>query len=75
MAEIGGARFAGLMTGLGVIFAWGGVLLGPPLFGALVEATDSYRAGWLVLAVLALAVAAVLPRLSPLVQRGQVREG
>ena len=75
MAEIGGARFAGLMTGLGVIFAWGGVLLGPPLFGALVEATDSYRAGWLVLAMLALAVAAVLPRLSPLVQRGQVREG
>jgi sugar phosphate permease len=75
MAEIGGARFAALMTGLSVIFAWGGVLLGPPLFGALVEATDSYRSGWLVLAVVALAVAAVLPRLSPLVQRGQLREG
>jgi ACS family hexuronate transporter-like MFS transporter len=75
MAEIGGARFAALMTGLSVIFAWGGVLLGPPLFGALVEATDSYRAGWLALTALALAVAAVLPRLSPLVQRSQVREG
>jgi ACS family hexuronate transporter-like MFS transporter len=74
MAEIGGARFAGLMTGLSVIFAWGGVLVGPPLFGALVEAAGSYRAGWLVLAALALAVAVVLPRLKPLVQRDQVRE-
>lgn len=74
MAEIGGARFAGLMTGLSVIFAWGGVLVGPPLFGALVEAAGSYRAGWLALAALSLAVAAVLPRLKPLVQRDQVRE-
>ena len=74
MAEIGGARFAGLMTGLSVIFAWGGVLLGPPLFGALAQATDSYRAGWFVLTGLALAVAAVLPRLQPLVQRRDIRE-
>jgi predicted MFS family arabinose efflux permease len=74
MAEVGGARSAGLMTGLGVIFAWGGVLLGPPLFGALVEASDSYRPGWLVLAALSLTVAAVLPRLKPLVARGQVPE-
>lgn len=74
MAEIGGARFAGLMTGLGVVFAWGGVLLGPPLFGGLAQATDSYRAGWLALAGLALAVAGVLPRLRPLVQRGPPRE-
>jgi MFS family permease len=73
MAEVGGARFAGLMTGLGVIFAWGGVLLGPPLFGALVEVTGSYRVGWLLLAALAAAVAAVLPRLQPLVARGPVR--
>jgi len=71
MAEIGGARFAGLMTGLGVIFAWGGVLVGPPLFGALVDATDSYRIGWLCLSLLALMVAGVLPRLQPLVQRAQ----
>jgi sugar phosphate permease len=69
MAEIGGARFAGLMTGLGVIFAWGGVLVGPPLFGVLVEATDSYQIGWLGLSALAILVAVVLPRLQPLVQR------
>jgi MFS transporter, ACS family, aldohexuronate transporter len=71
MAEIGGARFAGLMTGLGVIFAWGGVLAGPPLFGLLVEATDSYRIGWFGLSALAVVVAAILPRLQPLVQRSQ----
>ncbi|MGH7334472.1 MAG: MFS transporter [Candidatus Rokuibacteriota bacterium] len=71
MAEIGGARFAGLMTGLGVIFAWGGVLVGPPLFGALLEATDSYRIGWLGLSALAVAVAAILPRLQPLVRRSE----
>jgi ACS family hexuronate transporter-like MFS transporter len=69
MAEIGGARFAGLMTGLGVIFAWGGVLVGPPLFGLLVEATNSYRIGWFGLSALAVVVAAILPRLQPLVQR------
>ena len=72
MAEIGGVRFAGLMTGLGVIFAWGGVLIGPPVFGAVVQITDSYRIGWLGLSVLALAVAAILPRLQPLVQRTPV---
>ena len=69
MAELGGARFAGLMTGLGVMFAWGGVLLGPPIFGVVVDATDSYRVAWLGLVVLSLAVAVVLPRLQPLVQR------
>jgi sugar phosphate permease len=69
MAEVGGARFAGLMTGLGVMFAWGGVLIGPPLFGVLVDATDSYRVAWAGLVGLSLAVAGVLPRLPPLVQR------
>jgi predicted MFS family arabinose efflux permease len=69
IAEIGGPRYAGLLTGLGVVFSWGGVLVGPPLFGLLLEAADSYRLPWLVLTALALAVALVLPRLRPLVQR------
>lgn len=69
MAEIGGARHAGLVTGLGVVFAWGGVLIGPPLFGLAVDATGAYRVPWLVLAALSLAVALVLPRLRPLVDR------
>jgi MFS transporter, ACS family, hexuronate transporter len=72
VAEIGGARSAGLLTGLAVIFAWGGVLVGPPLFGLLLHATDSYRAGWLALAAAAAGVALTLPRLRPLVQRDPV---
>lgn len=70
VAEIGGARASGLLTGVAVIFAWGGVLVGPPVLGILLDATDSYGTTWLALAATALAVAAALPRLRPLVQRG-----
>jgi MFS family permease len=69
VAEIGGARSAGLLTGLAVIFSWGGILIGPPLFGLLLDVTDSYRLAWLALAAIALVVATTLPRLRPLVQR------
>jgi MFS family permease len=69
VAEIGGARSAGLLTGLAVIFAWGGVLVGPPLFGLLLDVSDSYGLAWIVLAVTAVAVAGTLPRLQPLVER------
>src|SRR5262249_41921008 len=65
VAEIGGARAAGLLTGVAVIFAWGGVLIGPPLFGLLLHTTDSYRVAWLALAAVAVIVAVTLPRLPP----------
>jgi MFS transporter, ACS family, hexuronate transporter len=74
VAEIGGARASGLLTGVAVIFAWGGVLVGPPLLGLLLETTDSYPATWLALAVAPAAVAATLPRLRPLVQRDTVAD-
>lgn len=74
VAEIGGSRSAGLLTGLAVIFSWGGVLVGPPLFGLALHATDSYRLAWLALAAVALIVAVTLPRLQPLVQREPVTE-
>ena len=69
VTEIGGTRASGLLTGLAVIFSWGGILIGPPLFGLLIDVTDSYRSAWLALAATALVVAATLPRLQPLVQR------
>jgi sugar phosphate permease len=72
VAEIGGAS-AGLLTGLATVFAWSGVLVGPPLFGWMLALTGSYRLPWLLLAAISLAVAAVLPRLRPLVDRGQPR--
>jgi ACS family hexuronate transporter-like MFS transporter len=69
VAEIGGARYAGLLTGVAVAFAWSGVLVGPPLFGLLLGSTGSYAWPWLTLSVIAALVAITLPRLSPLVQR------
>jgi MFS family permease len=69
VAEIGGARYAGLLTGVAVAFAWSGVLVGPPVFGVLVQWTGSYAWPWLTLAGVALLVAATLPQLKPLVDR------
>jgi MFS family permease len=69
VAEIGGARYAGLLTGVAVAFAWSGVLVGPPVFGLLLESTGTYAWPWLALAAVALLVAATLPQLKPLVQR------
>ena len=69
VAEIGGARHAGLLTGVSVMFAWSGVLVGPPLFGLLLEASGGYAVPWLTLVAVAAAVAIGLPRPQPLVQR------
>src|SRR5207237_7747133 len=67
VAEIGGARYAGLLTGVAVAFAWSGVLVGPPVFGLVVDRTGSYAWPWLGLAAVGLGVAAALPRAAPLV--------
>jgi sugar phosphate permease len=69
VAEIGGARHAGLLTGVAVMFAWSGVLVGPPLFGLILQTTSSYTVPWLVLLSVALLVAAALPWPQPLVER------
>lgn len=70
VAEIAGPRYAGLLTGIAVMFAWSGVLVGPPIFGLLLEATGSYLLPWLLLSACAVSVAVALSRLEPLVQRG-----
>jgi ACS family hexuronate transporter-like MFS transporter len=70
VAEIGGTRAAGLLTGVAVAAAWSGVLVGPLLFGLVLEITGSYGPAWLLMAAVAIAVAVVLARLQPLVQRG-----
>lgn len=73
VAEIGGARYAGLLTGVAVTFAWSGVLAGPLLFGGILHATGTYVAPWLVLAVAAATAAFTLAQLRPLVQRDAPR--
>jgi ACS family hexuronate transporter-like MFS transporter len=69
VAEIGAARHAGLLTGLATVFAWSGVLVGPPLFGLLVDLADGYAGAWLALGGLTALVALALSRLAPLVSR------
>jgi len=71
VAEIGGARHAGTLTGAATACSWSGTIVGPLLFAALLGATSSYVIPWLVLSVIAAAVALTLPRLAPLVQRGR----
>jgi sugar phosphate permease len=70
VAEIGGPRHAGLLTGAATACSWSGTLIGPPIFGLFLEATGGYATSWLILTTIAVAVALTLPRLSPLVQRG-----
>ena len=60
-----------MLTGVAVAFAWSGVLVGPPGFGLLLEATGGYTTPWLVLAAISLAVALTLPWPRPLVQRDE----
>ncbi len=69
VAEVGGARYAGLLTGIAVTGAWGGILIGPAIFGHILEATGSYRWPWLVLTASGVSVAVVLSRIAPLVKR------
>lgn len=69
VAEIGGARYAGLLTGVAVASAWSGILVGPPLFGLIVEAAGGYGPAWVFVALVAAVAAVAVARLEPLVQR------
>jgi ACS family hexuronate transporter-like MFS transporter len=69
VAELGGARYAGLLTGVAVAFSWSGVLVGPPLFGVTLQWSGGWATPWLIFAAIALVVALVLPRPRPLVDR------
>ncbi len=74
VAEIGGARHGGLLTGVAVMFTWSGVLVGPMMFGLGLDAVGGYAVPWLLLAMIAAAYAVSLGRLRRLVQRGAVPE-
>jgi cyanate permease len=51
LSEFGGRRGAGKVVGLGGVIAITGAAIGPPFFGHMVDATDSYRRVWLSLAL------------------------
>jgi len=49
--EMGGDKAAGTSVGVITAVAGSGYLIGPPLFGAIVDLTDSYRMAWLLMTV------------------------
>jgi len=63
-AEIGGREYAGFSTGTCLAISIIGCIAGPPLFGWLVDITNSYTAAWLAMAACA-AIAVLLIAFTP----------
>jgi MFS family permease len=59
-AEAGGPRQSGLLSGVSFAAIVVGLLAGAPCFGAILQATDSYRAAWGAFAGLSVLVAVVM---------------
>jgi MFS transporter, ACS family, hexuronate transporter len=59
-AEAGGPRQSGLLSGVSFAAIVVGLLAGAPCFGAILQATDSYRAAWGAFAALSILVAGVM---------------
>ena len=72
-AEAGGPRQSGLLSGVSFAAIVVGLLLGAPLFGAVLEASNAYGAAWGVFAALSLLVAAVMALLGGAIHRECVR--
>lgn len=68
-AEAGGRGQAGLLSGVAFAAIVLGLLVGPPIFGLLLEATDSYAVAWGVFAALSGLVALVCLAAGPAIDR------
>ncbi|HUF93097.1 MAG TPA: MFS transporter [Candidatus Limnocylindria bacterium] len=68
-AEAGGARHSGLLSGVSFAAIVVGLLAGAPLFGLVLEASDSYAIAWTVFAAAAALVAVVVAAFSPSIDR------
>jgi MFS family permease len=68
-AEAGGPREAGLLSGVAFAAIVLGLLVGPPVFGLLLEAGNSYTAAWAVFAALSALVAVVALVAGPAIDR------
>jgi len=72
-AEAGGARQSGLLSGVSFAAVVVGLLLGAPLFGSVLEASNSYGAAWGTVAGLSMAVAVAMILLGGAIHRECVR--
>ncbi|MFC1937737.1 MFS transporter [Chloroflexota bacterium] len=59
VGEFSGRERTGIATGLSTMIVVGGSMVGPPIFGLIVDITDSYRLAWVFLAICA-AISAIL---------------
>jgi sugar phosphate permease len=46
VAELGGKELAGTATGVQITISYMGIVLGPPIFGHIVDLTNSYSLAW-----------------------------
>ena len=67
--EAGGRSQAGLLSGVAFAAIVLGLLVGPPVFGLLLEGFDSYAVAWAVFAVLSGLVAIVSLLAGPAIDR------
>ena len=68
-AEAGGRGQAGLLSGVAFASIVLGLLVGPPVFGLLLEGSDSYAVAWAVFAVLSGLVAIISLLAGPAIDR------
>ena len=68
-AEAGGPRQAGLLSGVAFASIVLGLLVGPPVFGLLLEASNSYAVAWAVFAALSALVAIISLAAGPSIDR------
>jgi len=59
-AELTGKELAATSTGLGMAISAWGVLVGPPVFGLIVDTTHSYRLSWWIITAISLAATLLL---------------
>ena len=68
-AEIGGPREAGLLSGVAFASIVAGLLIGPSVFGLLLEGFDSYTVPWVAFASLSAMVTATMLGAGPAIDR------
>lgn len=51
VAEIAGNELVGSVMGVLFAIAWGGMVIGPPIFGAIID-LNGYNSGWIMLSIL-----------------------
>lgn len=73
MVEVAGEEHVGLASSMSIIFNLVGIILGPPIFGMIVDFTSSYQVGFRIYAVWLAVAAAVF--FASKVERSKITDG